>query len=236
MKWVPDFVPQIPLKKTLSFWNTPRAWLGAHGPFESGTASKTWDVKFAVPRIYPPGNQHVFAPENDGWKISSLLGRPIFRGYVSFREGKIVRNGSIPSFQLWNFREDSPITSWWLNHPIEKNICASQIGSSPHGVNSFQQKHLKPSPSLLLMEKVPDDIKLSFWQPQCNTLPPLSSWICFNCFGTSKIYSPNDGFSFMVMNPTGSKESVKNHKNKSKTNPSPLKKSSSPKEFLTLRG
>ena len=84
---------------------------------------KTWDVKFAVPRIYPKPETNMFLHlKMNGWKISFLLGRPIFRGYVSFREGKIVRNGSIPSFQLWNFREDSPITSWWLNHPIEKNM------------------------------------------------------------------------------------------------------------------
>ena len=83
-----------------------------------------------------------------------------------------------------------------------------------------------------------------FGNLQCNTLPPLSSWICFNCFGTSKIYSPNDGFSFMVMNPTGSKESVK--RSPTKTNPCPLKnhlhpfqgsvkKATQPKEFLELR-
>ena len=27
------------------------------------------------------------APELDGWKMSFLMGRPIFRGYVSFRKG-----------------------------------------------------------------------------------------------------------------------------------------------------
>ena len=29
------------------------------------------------------------APENCGWKTSFLLGRPIFRGYVKLREGKL---------------------------------------------------------------------------------------------------------------------------------------------------
>ncbi len=32
----------------------------------------------------------------DGWKMNFLLGRPIFRGYVSFREGKSLRIQSLP--------------------------------------------------------------------------------------------------------------------------------------------
>ena len=33
------------------------------------------------------------APEMDGWNTSFLLGWPIFRGYVSFREGKALIRG-----------------------------------------------------------------------------------------------------------------------------------------------
>ena len=37
----------------------------------------------------------------DGWKISFLLGRPIFRCYVSFREGKPSNQSKVLNPQRW---------------------------------------------------------------------------------------------------------------------------------------
>ena len=43
----------------------------------------------------------------DGWNTSFLLGWPIFRGYVSFREGKgrvggVSEDTEVLPHQLWN--------------------------------------------------------------------------------------------------------------------------------------
>ena len=46
----------------------------------------------------------------DGWNTTFLLGRPIFRGYVSFREGSV--------FVFFSARR-RPLTLWKL----ENNIC-----------------------------------------------------------------------------------------------------------------
>jgi len=35
----------------------------------------------------------------DGWNISFLLGRPIFRGYVSFTEGTIFLRATVAVFR-----------------------------------------------------------------------------------------------------------------------------------------
>ena len=48
----------------------------------------------------------------DGWNTSFLLGRPIFRGYVSFREGNSFH---FPDSILNNFLQP-------IFHSIEKNI------------------------------------------------------------------------------------------------------------------
>ncbi len=38
----------------------------------------------------------------DGWKTTFLLKKPMFRGYVSFREGKMFFSTSI-QWELWDF-------------------------------------------------------------------------------------------------------------------------------------
>ena len=47
----------------------------------------------------------------DGWKTSFLLGRPIFRGYVSLRECTCKNLESYPFFVLWlkHLRSKVPI-------------------------------------------------------------------------------------------------------------------------------
>ena len=71
----------------------------------------------------------VFLPETnssplkmDGWNTTFLLGRPIFRGYVSFREGKT---------QWWEFRHIS-----WQN-------CSVPNAKDAKGL-TFSRLHLKP--------------------------------------------------------------------------------------------
>ena len=140
------------------------------------------------------------------WMVGRLVSfwEGLFSGAMLV-SGRVKSCETDPS-RLFSFETSGMIppllVGGWTTHLKKK--CASQIGSSPHGVNSFQQKHLKPSPSLLLMEKIPASrtspqfrnaqmtSNCGFGNLQCNTLPPLSSWICFNCFRTSKIYSPQD--------------------------------------------
>ena len=62
-----------------------------------GAGSGEW-----VPRSIPFG-KHGWL-EMDGWNTTFLLGRPIFRGYVSFREGISVfpiQDGDIPLMESW---------------------------------------------------------------------------------------------------------------------------------------
>ena len=57
----------------------------------------------------------------DGWNTTFLLGRPIFRGYVSFREGS-------PSLSVDNGDQTFWVPpNWWFHlrwHPLSERACA----------------------------------------------------------------------------------------------------------------
>ena len=57
----------------------------------------------------------------DGWNTTFLLGRPIFRGYVCFREGKPIEYGSKNELTFAIDQSFSDITNWFCAfHPYEK--------------------------------------------------------------------------------------------------------------------
>ena len=233
MKWVPDFVPQIPLKK-----HSPFGTLRELGWVPMGLSSQKlgmWSLQF--PGYTLPETNIFLHLKMNGWKISFLLGRPIFRGYVSFREGKIVRNGSIPSFQLWNFREDSPITSWWLNHPIEKKYAQVKLDHPRMGwtVSNKSICWWKKSQQVELhlnfaMHKWHQTVVLATSNATLYLLYPPG-------FASTALEQVKYIPQMMVFHswwwiPQDPNPSKITNKNKSKS----FKKSSSPKEFLTLRG
>ena len=58
----------------------------------------------------------------DGWNTTFLLGRPIFRGYVSFREGNLLYVDTSSHNPPENLRDYTPKTLTQKKHVSIRNI------------------------------------------------------------------------------------------------------------------
>ena len=84
--------------------------------------------------------------KNGGWKTTCPLGRPIFKGYVSFRKGIHM------CFVQWFFTWSKPIISYilWKDREVETNKYNISISSTKGHQNQSQQPLLR-SPTVLYL-------------------------------------------------------------------------------------
>ena len=85
----------------LSFWDLKKSHAAKQANWENKTFGEITDLGRKIEFTFPETNSE-FAPEN-GWLEDDpfLLGWPIFRGYVSFMEGK--------TFVTWSEMDESQI-------------------------------------------------------------------------------------------------------------------------------
>ena len=72
------------------------------------------------PRSALPSLKLTWHLKMDGWKTSFLLGRPIFRGYVSFREGNYIMGNSRKYYIHIKAMFDTPPKNLQFNDPCLK--------------------------------------------------------------------------------------------------------------------
>ena len=131
-----------------------------------------WGKSFSAPHQQIPSLKLTSHLKMDGWNTTFLWGRPIFRGYVSFREGSQFISYPIFVADLllgYLYLSDLPIFPWFMFTQWWEAEIATNIVLSPHHQPCRLIRQTRP-----LLQEVHELVELG----SClKSFPTTSAWL-----------------------------------------------------------